>query len=170
MTLAGQDQLFIRSVTCYDMLRFTLPAEVWRAWFSAQVTIRYEFTTIALLTLVGRNFRLNYILTQELRRSDPRSRFAKKTPFRPHFRAFCPHPVNKSAGRVRRACDDAPLSISMRLCDAPYLLASGKRGRPPTSPWPLFSRSTPHAASRKVGSFCLPDSALSCPKLLSTND
>src|SRR5208337_1629808 len=26
--------------TCYDMLRFPLPAEVWRARFSAQVNIR----------------------------------------------------------------------------------------------------------------------------------
>ena len=30
------------------------------------------------------------------------------------------------AGRVRRACDDAPLSVPVRLCDAPYLLGSSK--------------------------------------------
>ena len=62
------------------------------------------------------------------------------------------------AGRVRQACDDAPLSISVRLCDAPYLLAPGKRGWPLTSPWPLFSRSTPHAAGRKLGLYFLLDS------------
>src|SRR5271166_3254400 len=66
---------------------------------------------------------------------------------------------SRKAGRVRRACDDAPLSISVRLCDAPYLLVSGKRGLPLTSPWPLFSRSTPHAAGRKLASFFLLDFA-----------
>ena len=72
------------------------------------------------------------------------------------------------AGRVRRACDDAPLSFPVRLCDAPYLLECAgfrfhpdpqiffaeRRKRPPisgtkvtwlapTSSWPLFSRPTP---------------------------
>jgi len=28
-----------------------------------------------------------------------------------------------SNGWVRRACDDAPLSVPVRLCDAPYLLS-----------------------------------------------
>ena len=40
----------------------------------------------------------------------------------------------------------------MRLCDAPYSPAPGKRGLPLTSPWPLFSRSTPLAAGRKLAS------------------
>ncbi len=57
------------------------------------------------------------------------------------------------AGRVRRACDDAPLSVPVRLCDAPYLLAPGKRGSPATFPWHLFSRPTPFAVGRKLGSF-----------------
>ncbi len=30
-------------------------------------------------------------------------------------------------GRVRRACDDAPLSVPVRLCDAPYLLVLSSR-------------------------------------------
>ena len=64
--------------TCYEMLRLPLPAEVWRAWFSTQVTIRHGFTAIHLLTLVARNFRLNHVAQQELRRYDPRSRFLKK--------------------------------------------------------------------------------------------
>ena len=34
-------------------------------------------------------------------------------------------------------------SVPVRLCDAPYLLAPGKRGLPPTFPWYMFSR--PHA-------------------------
>ncbi|MGZ6053010.1 MAG: hypothetical protein ACXWNF_13020, partial [Isosphaeraceae bacterium] len=50
---------------------------------------------------------------------------------------------------MRRACDDAPLSVPVRLCDAPYLLAPGKRGLPPTFPWHLFSRLPPHAAGRR---------------------
>src|SRR5271166_1703486 len=57
------------------------------------------------------------------------------------------------AGRVRRACDDAPLSVPVRLCDAPYLLAPGKRGLPATFPWHLFSRPTPFAVGRKLSSF-----------------
>src|SRR5271157_1758163 len=52
----------------------------------------------------------------------------KKSPFRPHFRAFYPHPAHKSALRAEGAA---------------YVLAPGKRGWPPTSPWPLFSRPTP---------------------------
>ena len=56
---------------------------------------------------------------------------------------------------MRRACDDAPLSVSVRLCDAPYLLlvAPGKRGLPSTFPWNLFSRPTPFAAGRELASF-----------------
>jgi len=57
---------------------------------------------------------------------------------------------SRKAGRVRRACDDAPLSISVPLCDAPYLLAPGKRGLPPTFPWNLFFRPTPHAPRRRL--------------------
>ena len=33
-----------------------------------------------------------------------------------------PQPHDVRAGRVRRACDDAPLSLPVRLCDAPDLL------------------------------------------------
>src|SRR5271165_926539 len=33
-----------------------------------------------------------------------------------------PQTPDVRAGRVRRACDDAPLSFPVRLCDAPYLL------------------------------------------------
>ncbi len=33
-----------------------------------------------------------------------------------------PELASDQAGRVRRACDDAPLSFPVRLCDAPYLL------------------------------------------------
>ena len=44
---------------------------------------------------------------------------------------------------MRRACDDAPLSVPVRLRDVPYLLAPGKRGLPPTFSWHLFSRPTP---------------------------
>src|SRR5208337_5366034 len=107
-----------RGSTCCEMLHFTLPAEVWRAWFSAHITISHVVTTIPLLTLVGRNFRLNCIRKQELRRYDPRSRFLKKTPFRPHLRAFYPHPANKSA---------------LRAEGASHFRAPGKRGWPPTS-------------------------------------
>jgi len=89
-----------RASTCYEMLHFTLPAEVWRAWISSQATIMDGFTTISLWTLVGRNFRLNCILKKELRRYDQRSRFPQKSPFRPFFRAFYPHPANKSALRA----------------------------------------------------------------------
>ena len=39
-----------------------------------------------------------------------------------------------SAGRVRRACDDAPLSVPVRLCDAPYLGCPGNVVCPQRSP------------------------------------
>ena len=38
------------------------------------------------------------------------------------------------AGRVRRACDDAPLSFPVRLCDAPYLLRPAEMARSRESP------------------------------------
>src|SRR5271165_289191 len=79
-------------------------------------------------TLVGRDSRPNCLLKNELRRYEPRSRFPKKPPFRAHFRAFYPHPAHKSALRAEVAA---------------HLLAPGKRG---WSPWPLFSRLTPHAS------------------------
>ena len=61
------------------------------------------------------------------------------------------------AGRVRRACDDAPLSVPVRLCDALYLLAPGKRGLPPTFPWHLFSRPhTPRPCRRPEIGFVFP--------------
>src|SRR5271157_2580059 len=75
--------------------------------------MQYEFTPISLLTLVGRNFRLNCILKQELRRYEPRSRFPKKSPFRPLFRAFYPHPASKSSLRVGRGSCGMP---SLRRC------------------------------------------------------
>jgi hypothetical protein len=40
-----------------------------------------------------------------------------------------------------------------RSSGASHFRAPGKRGWPPTSSWPLFSRPTPHAASRELGSF-----------------
>src|SRR5208282_6298311 len=45
------------------------------------------------------------------------------------------------AGRVRRACDDAPLSFPVRLCDAPYLLRPAEMAR---------SRESPHAGGCPV--------------------
>ena len=36
-----------------------------------------------------------------------------------------PQTPDVRTGRVRRACDDAPLSFPVRLCDAPYLLPGG---------------------------------------------
>jgi len=44
------------------------------------------------------------------------------------------------------------------------LLAPGKRGLPATFPWHLFSRPTPFAAGRKMGSFFLLDFAFIRPK------
>ena len=100
-----------------------------------------------MLTIIRRNFGLNCMLKQELRRHDPRSRFPPNSPFRAHFRAFYPHPANKS---------------SLRAEGAAQFLATGKRGWPATSPWslicrylrwPLFSRSAPHAFGRELASF-----------------
>src|SRR5271166_609079 len=59
---------------------------------------------------------------------------------------------SRKAGRVRRACEDAPLSISVRLCDASYLLSSVREA------WlaanvPLATVLPPHAVGRKLGSF-----------------
>ena len=42
---------------------------------------------------------------------------------KPEFR----EPPTPVAGRVRRACDDAPLSFPVRLCDAPDLLVPSSR-------------------------------------------
>jgi len=72
-----------------------------------------KLTSISLLTLVGRNFRLNCILKQELRRYGPRSQSTKKSPFRPLSRAFCPHPAHKSSLRVGRGSCGMP---SLRRC------------------------------------------------------
>src|SRR5208337_1336419 len=74
----GRAPLPARGSTCYDMLRFPVSAEVWRASFSDQVYMQFELTSISLLRLVGRDFRLNCILKQELRRYDPRSKSLKK--------------------------------------------------------------------------------------------
>jgi len=110
--------------TCYDMLRFTLPAEVWRAWFSTQVTIKHGFTTISLLPLVGRTSRLNCIVEQGLCRYSPRSRFPQKSPFRPLFRAFYPHPANGSSLRADGA---HPLSGTRKTWSAPFRLRHAPR-------------------------------------------
>ena len=63
------------------------------------------------------------------------------------------------------------LSVPVRLCDAPYLLAPGKRGLPPTFPWHLFSP-PPHALAvgRKLGLFFLLDSAFIRSKSQYAND
>src|SRR5271157_2062015 len=84
------------------MLRFALPAEVWRAKFPAQVTIGYGFTTISLLTVVGRDSRHNYILKQELRRYEPRSRFPSKSPFRPLLRGVLPLSGQQISAEMRK--------------------------------------------------------------------
>ena len=56
---------------------FGFSAEVWRAWFSAQLNIKMEFTSISLLTLVGRDSRRdsrpNCLPKKGLRRYEPRS-------------------------------------------------------------------------------------------------
>ena len=76
---------------------------------------------------MGRNSWLNCIQKQGLRPNEPRSRFPKKPPFRPLFRALYPHPADKSA---------------LRAEEATHFLAPGKPGRPPMSTWPLFSRNS----------------------------
>ena len=57
---------------CYEKLRFGFSAEVWRAWFSAQLNIEMKLTSISLWTLVGRDSRPNCLLKNELRRDEPR--------------------------------------------------------------------------------------------------
>src|SRR5271157_4880675 len=125
--------------TCYEMLRFPVPTAVWRAYFSAQVNVVYECTSIPLLSLVGRNFRLNCILIKESCRNEPRSRFPKKSPFRPHFRAFYPHPANKSSLRVGRNAEGATRFLEPRKRGWPL-------SPPPLSPPPKCQR--PSARSR----------------------
>ena len=95
---------------------FGFSAEVWRAWFSAQLNIEMGLTSISLQTLVGRDSRPNCLPKKELRRYEPRSRFPQKPPFRAHFRAFYPHPAHKSALRAEVAA---------------HFLAPGKRGWSP---------------------------------------
>jgi len=91
-----------RRSTCYEMLRFALPAEVWRAKFPAQVTIGYGFITTSLLTVVGRDSRHNCILKQELRRYEPRSRFPNESPFRPLFRGVLPPSGQQISAEMRK--------------------------------------------------------------------
>src|SRR5271165_5649641 len=62
-------------------LRFTFLAEVWRAECSGQVNIKYDLTSISLSILVVRNFRLNCILKQDLRRYEQHSQSPNKPPF-----------------------------------------------------------------------------------------
>jgi len=124
---------------CYNMLRFPLPAEVWRVRFSAQVTIRQSITTISLLTLVGRKFRLNSILKNELRRYDPRSRFPPKNAFSTPFQAVLP----PSGPRI--------IAESGRAEGATDFLPPGKPGWPTTSTWLLFSRHSPLASRLSSG-------------------
>ena len=85
------------------------------------------------MPLVGRNIRLNCIHKQELRRNDPHSRSSKKSPFRPLFRAFYPHPANRSF---------------LSAGGATHFLGPGKRVWPPTSPGHCSPapRSTPPSA------------------------
>ena len=51
-----------------------------------------------------------------------------------------------------------------------YLLTPGKRGLPPSFPWHLFSRPTPYAVGRELGSFFLLDSAFIRSKSQYDND
>src|SRR5208337_3023804 len=51
-----------RGSTCYDMLRFPVSPEVWRAMCSSQVNIKSRLTSIPPLTLVGSNCSLNCML------------------------------------------------------------------------------------------------------------
>ena len=59
---------------------------------------------------------------------------------------------SRKAGRVHRACDDAALSISVRLCDASYLLSSVREALLAANV-PLATVLPPHAADGKLGSF-----------------
>ncbi len=73
---------------------------------------------------------------------------------------------------VEKSPRNAEFKVALKVTKAEgatHFRASGKRGWPPTSPWPLFSRSTPHAAGRKLASFCLLDSAFIRSKLQSAN-
>ena len=121
---------------------FGFSAEVWRAWFSAQLNIEMGLTSISLQTLVGRDSRPNCLPKKELRRYEPRSRFPQKPPFRAHFRAFYPHPAHKSALRAEVAA---------------HFLAPGKRGWSPLatvlpSHAPGFPPHAPRSASHAVTS------------------
>ena len=54
-------------------------------------------------------------------------------------------------GDGRHGCHEVLARVSGR--GNTHLLAPGKRGRPPTSPGPLFSRPAPRAAGRELGLF-----------------
>jgi len=139
------------------MLRFRVSAEVWRAWFSAQLNIEIGLTSISLETLVGRDSRPNCVSRKELRRHEPRSRFPKKPPFQAHFRAFYPHPAHKS---------------SLRAEWATHFLAPRKRRWSPPSPGYCspVSRSTPDQRGEVVrrtspAGYCLTPTA-ELPRIL----
>ena len=69
---------------------FGFSAEVWRAWFSAQLNIEIGLTSFSLLTLVSRDSRPNCLPKKELRRNEPRSRFPQSRHFEPISGRFTP--------------------------------------------------------------------------------
>ncbi len=99
---AGHDLLLTppgRRSTCYKMLRCPVVSKVQRTMFSAQGNMNSEVTSKSRLALVACDFRYKCVLQKELRRYVPRSILPPKSPFRPHFGAFYPHPGSKSALR-----------------------------------------------------------------------
>jgi len=94
--------------------------------FSAQDNMNSEVTSKSRRALVACDFRHKCILQKELRRYVPRSILPPKSPFRPHFGAFYPHPGSKSALRCGRG---DPLFETPETCH-------------PTSTWKIFSLPT----------------------------
>ncbi len=86
--------------------------------------------SVSLLALVGRNFGLNCILKHELRRYDSRSRFPKKSPFRPPFGSFYLHPAHGSSLRVSKGSCGMPSLRRCPLANWPRI-SSGNWAPPP---------------------------------------
>jgi len=115
-----------RQSTCYKMLRCPVVSKVQRAMFSAQGNMSSEVTSKSHLALVDCDSRHKRISQKELRRYVPRSILPPKSPFRPHFGAFYPHPGSKSALRCGRG---DPLFETPETCH-------------PASTWKIFSLPT----------------------------
>ena len=127
-----------RQSTCYEMLHNPVVSKIQRAMFSAQGNMSSEVTPKSRLALVGRDFRLNCIQKQELRRYDPRSKLPRNNAFSTPFQSVLPpsgRRIRAASGRVH------PLSGTPGNVVRSFRLRHAPRSKPPAhhAPRPMTS-------------------------------